>query len=151
MCMCVDSSERLFLGIYALFFVQFQKFFLDFRHDMAEKGLKLTKRVENGSKKYFDQLLSACSTRKLVKIHNKYPLSLVQKSCTETPLVACLVHDLVCFVQMEAIIVRVTPSLGAKRVMELLSNFSIMIEKMNKSNKKTSSSFQLKLVERFQP
>ena len=97
MCMCVDNSERLFLGIYTLF-CSISEVFLDFRHDIAEKGLKLLKKVENGSKKYFDQLSSACSTQKLIKIHNQYPLSLVQKSGMETPLVACLVHDLVCFV-----------------------------------------------------
>ena len=52
------------------FFVHFQTFFSDFRREITEKGLKSRKRVENGWKKHFDQLLGACSTRKLVKIHN---------------------------------------------------------------------------------
>ena len=44
---------------------------LDKLENYTEKGLKLTKKVENGWKKYFDQLLGARSTQKLVKIHNK--------------------------------------------------------------------------------
>ena len=36
---------------YFNFFVHFQMFFVDFRREITEKGLKLTKKVENGWKK----------------------------------------------------------------------------------------------------
>ena len=45
----------------------FQTFF----SEITEKGLKWTKKVENGWKKCFDQLSVAASTWKLVEIHNK--------------------------------------------------------------------------------
>ena len=37
------------------FYVHFQTCFLDFRRELTEKGLKLTKKFENGSKKVFRQ------------------------------------------------------------------------------------------------
>ena len=40
---------------YCFFNVHFQTFFLDFRRELTEKGLKLTKKFENGSKKVFGQ------------------------------------------------------------------------------------------------
>ena len=42
----------------------------DFSCENTEKGLKWTKKVENGWKKCFDQLLGARSTQKLVEVHN---------------------------------------------------------------------------------
>ena len=62
----VDKEKNTF------FFVNFQMFFLDCRHEISEKGLIWTKNVENGWKKSFNQLLGARSTQKLVKTHNKY-------------------------------------------------------------------------------
>ena len=47
-------------------------FFLNFRPEITEKGLKWTLEVENRSIKYFDQLSGAHSTQKLVKIHNTH-------------------------------------------------------------------------------
>ena len=51
-------------------FVHFHTFVVDFRREITEKGLKWSKKVENGWKKEFDQLLGACSTQKLVEIHS---------------------------------------------------------------------------------
>ena len=46
-----------------VYFVYFQTFFfLDLKREITEKGLKLTKKVENGGKKCFNQLLCARST-----------------------------------------------------------------------------------------
>ena len=52
------------------FFVQFQTFFLDFRCEITEKGIKWTKEVDNDPKKYFVQLSCALSNQNLVEIHN---------------------------------------------------------------------------------
>ena len=38
--------------------------------EITENSLKLLKKVENRSKKYFDQLSGAHSTQKMVEIHN---------------------------------------------------------------------------------
>ena len=51
------------------FFVFFQTFFLDFRHDITEKGLKEQKRLKMAPKKFNDQLLIVPSTRKQVEKH----------------------------------------------------------------------------------
>ena len=53
-------------------------FFVDFRCEITEKGLKWTKKVENGWKKYFDQILGARSTLKLVEIQNIPSLFLIK-------------------------------------------------------------------------
>ena len=65
-----------------LFFSRFQaflfsfSFFSDFTPEInkkrlkTEKGKKLTRKLENGWKKCFNQLSGARSTRKLVEIHN---------------------------------------------------------------------------------
>ena len=66
-----------------MFFVHFQTFFLKFRREITEKGLKWTKKVENGLNKYFDQLSGAGSTRKLIKIHNS--LKRPKKKLLESP------------------------------------------------------------------
>ena len=51
-------------------YLKFVLFWFDFRREISEKVLKLTKKVINGSKKYFVQPLSARSTQKLVETHN---------------------------------------------------------------------------------
>ena len=53
-----------------VFFGWFLTFFLDFRQKITENCWKWTKMVKKGLRKCFDQLLGACSTRKLVEIHN---------------------------------------------------------------------------------
>ena len=50
----------------------FQTFFLVFWWKITKKHLKSTKKFVNSPKKYFNQLLGACSTLKLVKIHNTW-------------------------------------------------------------------------------
>ena len=52
--------------------IYFWTFFLDFRCEITEKGLKLTKKVNKGWKKCFNQVLGSRSTQKLVKIQNNY-------------------------------------------------------------------------------
>ena len=46
--------------------------FLDFRRKFIEKRFNRRKKVENGCKKYFDQLSGLRSNQKLVIIHNKW-------------------------------------------------------------------------------
>ena len=53
-----------------IFFVHFQIFFSDFSLEITEKVWNEQKRLKNGWKKCFDQLLGARSTQKLVEIHN---------------------------------------------------------------------------------
>ena len=55
---------------------------LDFRCEITEKALEWTKKVENGKKKCFEQLLVACSTQKLVEIHNTLMQSVVFNHCS---------------------------------------------------------------------
>ena len=65
-----DSWQNTSFEPFSTFFVVWT-FLLDFRREITEKGFKLTKKVENSPKKYFEQLSGARSTQKLVKIHNK--------------------------------------------------------------------------------
>ena len=51
-------------------YVLFQTFFVDFRREITEKGLKLTKKVEKQLKKCFNQFVGGGCTQKLVKIYN---------------------------------------------------------------------------------
>ena len=54
-CMSTSFKEQL----KTLFFKSFKKFFLDSKQKFIEKHLKTRKKVENGQKKYFDQLSGA--------------------------------------------------------------------------------------------
>ena len=67
--LCISASFEEYTKIEKiLFFCSFS----DFGREITEKGLKLTKKVENGSKKYFEQLSGARITQKLVEMHNNH-------------------------------------------------------------------------------
>ena len=61
--------EMLFCAVFNLFI--FRRFFLISDVKLLKKVYKGTKILQTAQKKYFGQLSGACSTQKLVKIHNK--------------------------------------------------------------------------------
>ena len=71
-CSLVDVKKRK---------VHCRRFLSDFRCEIIEKGFKLTKKVENGWKKQFDQPIGASSAQKLVEIQQTWPpFHKIQKS-----------------------------------------------------------------------
>ena len=69
-----------------VFIVHFHMFFSDFWFEISDKGLKLTKKVENGWKKELNQLLGVRSTQKLVEIHNRLCIQFEVVKCKVNPL-----------------------------------------------------------------
>ena len=85
--LCISTSFRHPKAGWNTYFGYFQPFLLIFRCFLCFfyvfqpfqvkiywKRLKINNKGWQRPKKYFDQLSSECSTQKLVKIHNNYPL-----------------------------------------------------------------------------